>query len=196
MKTLLILGGDKIGRSALGALTTSCNLMIAIDNSTSLRRILRLIVKRRIRVFLLIKMITCELIRKNPKSSIKGYPSIKNNSDLLRVIDEFKPQRICLFRAGLVINREVIERRIPLMNIHCAKVPEYGGLGSIDRAIKDRAVEQNATLHQVTTTIDRGKVFDIESFRLDLSKNYCFNENIAYEAGLKLLKRLLQDELH
>jgi len=196
MKTLLILGGDKIARSALETLTSSGNLMIAIDNSTNLKRVVRLIAKRRIELFLLIKMFACELIRKNIKFSLKGVASIKNNSDLVRIINEFKPHRILLFRAGLVISREVIDRGIPLMNIHCAKVPEYGGLGSLDRAIKDRALDQHATLHQVTTTIDRGEMFDFEPFRLDLSKNYCNNENLAYEAGLKLLKRLLKDELH
>jgi hypothetical protein len=191
MKTLLILGGDKITRSALETITTSAELMIAIDNSTSLRRVLRLIVKRRIGLLLVIKMIVCEILRKNPKFSTKEFVSINNNSDVLRVIDEFKPERICLFRAGLVISREVIQRGVPLMNIHCAKVPEYGGLGSIDRAIKDKAVEQHATLHQVTTTIDRGKVFDLEPFYLDLKKSYCINENTAYKAGLRLLKRTI-----
>lgn len=75
------------------------------------------------------------------------------------------------------------------MNIHCAKVPEYGGLGSIERAIKNRALEQYATLHQVTTTIDKGEIFDLEPFYLDAQKSYCFNENTAYEAGLRLLSR-------
>ena len=191
MKTLLILGGDKIARSALGALTASGDLMIAIDNSTSIKRVLTLIAKRRIGLFLLIKMIVCELMRKDPDLSTKDFARIKSNSDVLRIIEEFKPQRICLFRAGLVISREVIERGIPLMNIHCAKVPEYGGLGSIDRAIKDGAVEQHATLHQVTTTIDRGEIFDLEPFYLNTKKSYCINENIAYQAGLRLLSRTI-----
>ena len=189
MKTLLILGGDKIARDALGTITASNNLMVAIDNSTSLGRVVRLIAKRRIGLLLIIKMILCELIRTDPKISVKDFASIKNNSDVLRIIDEFKPQRIYLFRAGLVISREVIDRGIPLMNIHCAKIPEYGGLGSIARAIKDKAVEQHATLHQVTTTIDRGDVLDLEPFYLDPRKTYCFNENVAYQAGLRLLTR-------
>lgn len=191
MKTLLIIGGDKIGRSTLNTLEPSDELMIAIDRSTNFKRIIWLITKKRIALFLLIQMFTCELMRKNLKSPVKEVASIRNNSDLLHIINEFKPQRIVLFRAGLVISREVIERGIPLMNIHCAKVPEYGGLGSIKRAIKNRALEQYATLHQVTTTIDKGEIFDLEPFYLDAQKSYCFNENIAYKAGLRLLSRTI-----
>lgn len=191
MKTLLIIGGDKIARSTLNTLKPSDELMIAVDRSTNFKRVIRLIAKRRIAPFLLIKMFACELKRTNLKSSIQDVANIRSNSDLLHIINEFKPQRIVLFRAGLVISREVIERGIPLMNIHCAKVPEYGGLGSIERAIKDRALEQYATLHQVTTAIDRGEVFDLEPFYLDAQKSYCFNENTAYKAGLRLLSRTI-----
>ena len=78
------------------------------------------------------------------------------------------------------------------MNIHCAKVPDYGGLGSIQKALDEKCYAQNSTLHQVTTTIDQGKVFDTESYKLDPNKSYFTNENIAYKSGLLLLQRTLQ----
>ena len=61
------------------------------------------------------------------------------------------------------------------------------GLGSINRALNDCAFEQNASLHQVTSTIDKGLVIDVEPFLLNGEKSYCYNENIAYQAGLRLL---------
>jgi methionyl-tRNA formyltransferase len=191
MKIMLILGGDRIALRALGEICVSENLTVVLDKSTSIKRVLRLLIKRRLKLFVLLKMVLCEFFRVKPQVSISHFPSIKNNQDLLDLIDKCSPEKIFLFRAGLVINEKVIARGIPLMNIHCAKVPEYGGLGSIDRAITDRAVEQNATLHQVTVAIDRGATVDIEPFTLDLTKGYCFNENIAYQAGLRLLKRTI-----
>lgn len=193
MKTLLILGGDRVARQALSHLKLSSNLLIAIDQSTSLKRVAKLILKKRLSLWLFIKMLMCEFKREKSAVPISDFPVIKNNKELLDLISDSKPERIILFRAGLVINREVISKNIPLLNIHCAKVPEYGGLGSIDRAIKNRAVEQNATLHQVTTTIDKGEVFDIEPFQLDIKKSYCANESIAYQAGLKLLLRTISE---
>jgi formyltetrahydrofolate hydrolase len=170
MKTLLILGGDRIARSSLRHLKLSPNLLIAIDHSTSLKRVAKLILKKRLSLWLVIKMLVCEYKREKYSVPVSDFPVIKNNKELLELISDSRPERIILFRAGLVINKEVISKNIPLLNIHCAKVPEYGGLGSIDRAIKNRAVEQNATLHQVTTTIDKGEVFDTESFQLDMGE--------------------------
>ena len=191
MKTLLILGGDSIGRSALKDLKQTNELLVAIDKSTSIKRVTRLILKRRLALFIVIKMLFCEFKRPVPRVSFSNFPIIKTNTDLLDIIQNYEPERVVLFRAGLVINTKVISKGIPLMNIHCAIVPKYGGLGSIHRAIKDRAISQNATLHQVTETIDNGEVFDFEPYELDLNKSYCFNENKAYRAGLRLLSRTI-----
>ena len=190
MKTMLILGGDRIAQNALVHLElNSETLLVVIDRSTNFKRVIRLILRKRLSAILVIKMLICECKRSTPSVSLSKLSEIRSNKDLLEIIDRYKPEKILLYRAGLVINKEVISRGIPLLNIHCAKVPEYGGLGSIDRALKDNAVNQNATLHQVTTTIDEGIVFDVEPFFLDTRKSYCYNENIAYEAGVKLLLR-------
>lgn len=191
MKTMLILGGDRIGQKAMEYLKESESLVIVVDRSTSIKRVAKLILRKRLSPILILKMLICEFRR--PSSDVPSIvsPGIVNNKDLLALLDTHKPERVVLFRAGLLINREVISQGIPLFNIHCANVPEYGGLGSIDRALKDNAFEQNATLHQVTTTIDEGQVFDVEPFRLDASKSYCHNEDFAYQAGLKLLYRTI-----
>lgn len=191
MKTMLILGGDRIAERALEKLKESDSLVIVIDRSTGIKRVAKLIWRKRLSLLSILKMIICEFRRGSSAVSSVSYPGIANNKDLLVLLNKHKPDRVVLFRAGLVINREVISQGIPLLNIHCAKVPEYGGLGAIDRALKDSALEQNATLHQVTTTIDEGHIFDLEPFRLISARSYCQNEDIAYEAGLKLLCRTI-----
>ena len=193
MKTILILGGDRIAQKALERLKESDSLMIVVDRSTNIKRVARLLWKKRLSLLLVFKMLICEFRRSSPAVPSTTLPEILNNKDLLALLSKYKPERVVLFRAGLVINKEIIAQGIPLLNIHCAKVPQYGGLGSIDRAIKDNALEQNATLHQVTTKIDEGQVIDIESFRLDTARSYCHNENIAYQAGLKLLYRTIDN---
>lgn len=193
MKTMLIIGGDRIAQKALESLKASDSLMIVVDRSTSIKRVVRLLWKKRLSLLLVFKMLICEFRRSSTIVPLTSLPGILNNKDLLMLLSKYKPERVVLFRAGLVINKEIIDQGIPILNIHCAKVPQYGGLGSIDRAIKDNALEQNATLHQVTTTIDGGQVFDIESFQLDTSRSYCHNESIAYQAGLKLLYRTIDN---
>lgn len=188
---MLILGGDRIAEKALENLKESDSLVIIVDRSTSIRRVAKLIFGKRLSFVLILKMIICEYRRGSSAVPSVSYPGIANNKDLLVLLNKHKPDRVVLFRAGLVINKPTISQGIPLLNIHCANVPEYGGLGSIARALKDSALKQNATLHQVTTTIDEGQVFDLEPFRLSASRSYCQNEDIAYQAGLKLLYRTI-----
>lgn len=197
MKTMLILGDDRIAHKVMDMPEViQSNSSIILDRSTNYRRMARLIWRGRLSLFLAVKMFFCELLRPGRKSSGTRIDFvIKNNHDLLSLINNEEPDRIILFRAGLVINSKIISLGIPLLNIHCAKIPEYGGLGSIYRALKDKAIKQCATLHQVTTTIDTGRVFDVVPFELNLDKSYCHNEDQAYEAGIRLLIRSINSDI-
>ena len=190
-KTILVVGNDKIGARAM-AEACAPDVKVFLDCSSSLGRVFRLIVKRRIRLGLVLKMFLAELKRPRVERRVKIAGEIRSNKDLLAVLSEYSPERVVLFRAGLIINKSVIASGIPLMNIHCAQVPEYGGLGSIDRALRDGAYTQEATLHQVTVSIDEGEVYDTESYEMDGNMSYSENENRAYEAGIELLKRTLR----
>lgn len=195
MKTMLILGRDCVSQKALEKIEGCSSPQIVIDNSMSLVRLWRLIHRRRLSIPLLCKMFFCELRRKPKFEEKNNFMEIKNNGDILNLIDEYRPARIILFRAGLVINQEVISKGIPLLNIHCANIPDFGGLGVIQKALDKEVYNQNATLHQVTTTIDEGKVFEVEPYTLDPQKSYCYNENIAYDAGINLLLRALRSSI-
>jgi len=191
-KTILILGNDKIAKSVLSLPELeNPDIVVLIDKTSGFSRVIKLLVRRRLKFSLFIKMFICEFFRQDNYFNIKRYNSLNNNSELISNIEQHNPSRIILFRAGLIINKKVISLGVPLLNIHCAKIPEYGGLGSINRAIKDGAIEQCATLHKVTTTIDRGLILDVESYSLSLCKNYCYNEDLAYSAGISLLRRSL-----
>jgi methionyl-tRNA formyltransferase len=191
MKRILILGCDRIARQALRDLPELEDLLVVVDRSVSLKRIVKLVLKGRLNPSLVVKMFICECSRSKGSVSLEHLPSIRSNQDLLRLIESARPTHVFLFRAGLIINESVIALGLPLMNIHCADVPEYGGLGSIHRAMKDGSLSQNATLHEVTASIDNGRVLDKEPYLLDLKLSYCANENNAYEAGIRLLIRAL-----
>ena len=69
---------------------------------------------------------------KKPKSDLS---EIKNNHDLLEIIKTLEPFRLVLFRAGLIIDKSVIDDYVKILNIHAARVPIYGGIGSIQKAL-------------------------------------------------------------
>ena len=125
-ETILVLGNDRISKQALKQIKYSENLLIVIDRSTTIQRVAKLIFRRRLSLGLVIKMFLCELKRNSSDLSTTAYQGIKSNADLLALLDKHTPNKVVLFRAGLLISKNVIGHGIPLLNIHCAKVPEYG----------------------------------------------------------------------
>ena len=63
MKTLLILGNDKLGQLAISKIVLNKHTRILIDKSTNLKRIFKLIAKGVISPLLFAKMCYCEFIR-------------------------------------------------------------------------------------------------------------------------------------
>ena len=190
MKTLLILGNDKLSQLAISFIGLNNNFKILIDKSINLKKIFKLLAKRVISPFLFAKICFCELSRRS-FCSLETFNSIKNNKELLSFVENNNIKKIILFRAGLIINKELIEKKILILNIHAAKVPKYGGIGSIQKALKEREFNQYASLHIVNATIDKGKVLDKEKYILSQNNSYCRNEEIAYKASIKLLSRTL-----
>ena len=120
-------------------------------------------------------------------------PFVKSNSDLSLIIDSKKPSEVILFRAGLIIKSSLLNKGVKILNIHCTRLPDYGGIGTISRALRDRQYYQEATLHIVTSRIDEGEVIKTLQYKLEPSSCYCSNEMVAYQAGLTLLNGYLSN---
>ena len=188
-QTLLVVSNDKISWHVLNLLKNKNNLIFAADETTGVRRVLRLVFRRKISINLLVRMLISE-IRRPSATKEKEVSRIRSNDQLLKLIRDKNPCRILLFRAGLIISREILSEGIPIFNIHCARLPEFGGIGAIWRAMQCGAIHQCATLHRITSRIDEGEVIDTEGYTLDTGKSYGYNENLAYEAGGRLLERV------
>lgn len=140
--------------------------------------------KRRVTLAWLAQMAWAEAQR--PKSSDLRITALRTNRELLAWAER-GVDRLYLFRAGLIINRTVIETFADVLNVHCATIPDYGGVAAIPRALRDGAYNQNATLHRVTERIDDGEILKTRAYVLDPRATYRRNEDAAYEAGMKLL---------
>lgn len=193
-----MVGEDALGREALWSLDEQgLRPPYAIDCSSSARRVVRLLQHRRIRADDVARMAYSELLRRW-RGETRQPPwepafSFRTNAELLDQLEALKPQRVVMYRAGLVIGRAVLETGIPIFNIHCAMVPDFGGLASIPRAIRAAAWEQDACLHRVVESIDSGEVLAREPFVLDGRARYSANEEVSYAAGRRLLVRTIRD---
>ncbi len=192
MTTLLVVGNDRIGARALRMLDLrDSDVVIAVDRSGGIGRVLRLVLRRRIDTFDLLCMALAE-VRRPPRGALQpGAVSFTNNDELCDLMGSVSPDRVVLFRAGFAVSRKVLDIGVPILNIHCARVPENGGLNSVLRALRDGALDQAATMHRVEEKIDAGEVMDTESFSLEPRRSYFRNEEAAYEAGTRLLARAL-----
>ena len=186
---LLIIGDDKISRKVVTSLPYDRHLRIVVDTTSLYRRVLRLLRRGSLTAPMLLQMAWAEMCRKGEPAP--PLPTVKNNHDILSVIKKYGIDTAFLFRTGIIINSSVLATDVNVMNIHCAKLPDYAGLGAIYKALKNEEFYQEATLHRVAKQIDLGETVETLPYALRPELSYRHNEDIAYEAGAKLLARRL-----
>lgn len=191
MRTLYVIGDDKLGRKAINALGDGHRIFL--NRSTDIGRVLRLVRRGSVSAGSVLKIAIAELLRED--YPIDAFPVVRTNSNLLQVIVQQQPERVVCYRAGIVLNREVLRLKPQFLNIHCAELPRYGGLGALSRALRDAAFDQNACLHEIVTDVDAGKVHFRKAYQLSSSKSFRENEDIAYSAGLEILLGLASGEI-
>ncbi|MEQ8320914.1 MAG: hypothetical protein RH946_11655 [Rhodospirillales bacterium] len=187
-RTVVVYGDDKIGRAAAARLKNK-KIRLVADQSGGFWRGLRMILRRRISIANAAVMFIADLCRKD--LSLCGGEKINSNAQLAEVVTEYKASRIILFRASLIIDLDLLPEKTEVINIHCISIDNYPGLGAIWRALGNKDLDQFATAHQVTSVIDCGKIIDTEPYAFKSENSYAANENIAYEAGIRLLLRLV-----
>lgn len=189
---LLVVGNDRISRMFARNSALPADVGLVTDYSTNVLRVLRLLRRGTLTPGIVARMMWAEFLRPDP-GPVEGL-KIRSSAELTMLVREREPSEILLFRAGVIIKRELIDLGIPIYNLHAARLPDYGGLGTIFRALADGAFEQTATLHRVTESIDAGEVLETEPYRLDPRLSYRANEAIAYAAGIRLLERTLDKD--
>jgi folate-dependent phosphoribosylglycinamide formyltransferase PurN len=105
----------------------------------------KLVRKGSLTIPLIIKMLLAEFRRPSFFSFYRKDYEIRSNKDLIDIIEQEHCKTIVLFRAGLIINKKVLAATDKVLNIHSASLPKYGGLGVLQRAINDKAWQQNST---------------------------------------------------
>lgn len=185
MKTLLVIGDDRIGQTLLSRLPARAAIGVVIDRSSNWRRVLGLVLKRTVSPIAVWLMWLAEAQRKEARAG--HFPSIRSNQELLQVVRETGVGRVILFRAGLIVNRALLSAGAEILNVHCARLPDFGGLAAIYRALQRGDLLQCATLHRVTERIDAGEIIATLPYTLDPARSYFHNEQLAYEAGMALL---------
>jgi hypothetical protein len=204
-KIVIITSNDLISRhllaETLGHLKQHKNLLIIYDASSTWKRVVKLINKKRISIIWLLKVTIARFfqrmhLRNYTQFSTKLIPNsiIHNNSELTNFLNSNEDiAKVYCFRAGLVINKLNVHKA-NFINLHCAKIPKYAGLMSIARALADGDYNQECVLHKVVEAIDSGVILGKQVYKLDPSLPYWKNELHAYQVGASFLKKILLTE--
>jgi methionyl-tRNA formyltransferase len=188
-KTFVVVSDDKI-TSKLFKDFNRTDVLLLKDRSSNFKRFLKLVVNRRIPIKAFFLMALAEFLRKKTDSTA-NFEVIRSNHELQNLYRKHVPEKIVLFRAGLIVKRNLFPLNLQMYNLHCAKLPEYGGLASIYRARLAGDLKQNATLHVLTDEIDGGAVLDEQPYTLSQNESYRTCEDLAYQKGYELLCKTL-----
>lgn len=198
-KTLILAGDDAVTTKLLarGLDSSPRDAYWAVaDRSLSLVRLFRLLSRGSVRPDWLARQLWSRS-RQRESLDANGLAfdaAVRSIDDLARFLDEHpETEKLVAFRASLVLPKRILSR-LPCFNLHCAKLPEYAGLGAISRALRAGDLHQAATLHRMAPRVDAGEVISTEPFALDPKIAYWKNELEAYLAGARLLARFLAGE--
>jgi formyltetrahydrofolate hydrolase len=133
-QVLVLVGNDKRGREFLAKESQNFSVRFAVSMvSHSIRWIVKLLRKGSLSLPVLVKMTWAEI--RYPFHRIPSYPQVKTNTDLLQLIQTQPIDLVILFHVGMIIRRKVLQTGVKVYNIHSARLPEYGGLMAIQRAL-------------------------------------------------------------
>lgn len=193
-KIILIIGDDKMGRRAIANLSKAFpNIMIYRNRSGNPARIAKLIKNKSLPLPSLLYMVLAEIYR--PNLEVPDYPLLCTNQEVRDMLVHEKPDEVICFRAGLVLTEKTLACEPTFLNLHCADLPKWGGLGTIYKALKAGAYNQNACLHEMVGKIDAGQIYYRQPYKLDPFISYKANEDRSIESGIILLKNYLSEVL-
>ena len=188
-KTLIVVSDDKIGHRLAARLQGRNDCIVALDRTTGVARVVKLLRRGRLKFRDVLKMWWAEQGRKD--TPFRFDISLETLDDFKKHVCDRSYDKVILFRCGVVVSAAILEKAGPIFNIHCASLPKYGGLSVIPRALRDQAWDQEACYYKIDERIDEGTVLRSKPYRLSPDQPYRLNEDIAYEAGMDVMMMVL-----
>jgi len=190
---VIIITGNKLIAKNLEKNYRFRNTMIIYDNSSKFARGFKLLKNRKLSTFNVIKMYLAQFDRNSHKRISNGVTRIKNELEFVKIIDSYQPSHVISFHCGMIFHTSLYSQKILMLNIHCASLPQYPGIGAIINAISDKSVIQNATMHKIISKIDYGETVKTKSFKLNFSKSYKANYQKSISVGIDLLREYMSE---
>lgn len=195
-RALLFVGDDALAEACVDRLRFGeqwGRVDVAKDVSLTARKVLRLLGRRSLALRHLLRMAWAMLLRRR-SGGLDAVRGIRGNAQLATLLDAGRYDLVVMYRVSLIVDAANIAKPPLFLNVHCGRLPEYGGLAALCRALDNGDLEQAAVAHRVTKKIDDPEtIVDSESFLLDPRARYAANEERASRAGCRLVRRVLSE---
>ena len=130
MKTLLVTTDSKLTRILFESVfPKSSDVIIVVDKCSDFRRTCKVVFKKFDFLNSLTENGNSEFSQKARKRIAADHEA-HDHTELLTLFNKYNPDRMILFRAGLILKRRMFPEDACIVNIHCATLPGYGGLGA------------------------------------------------------------------
>ena len=118
---------------------------------------------------------------------------IKAEDKILNYLKNYKINLICLAGFMKILSKKIIKKyKNRILNIHPSLLPNYKGLNTHKRAIKNDEKFTGCTVHIVNSKLDSGKIILQKKIRIlkkddenSLSKRVLKIENLIYPKAIK-----------
>ena len=125
---------------------------------------------------------------------INRRTSKKQESDIISYLMNDQPSYIALAGYMQILSPEFIEKfNRNIVNIHPSLLPDFRGLNTHYRALKDNRKEHGCSVHWVSDVLDGGKVIDREIVKIKEDDNESSLAKRVLFAEHKLYPRVLME---
>lgn len=139
-------------------------------------------------------MYLAEMFRPHGEWPAEPIGTINSNEEMTKFLTTNNVKKLICVRAGLVLKGRIFETGTTLINLHCTRLPDFPGIGTINRALQEKEYRQKATLHVVEKKVDSGQIISELDYCLDPKLSYAHNEDVAYQTGAILLAAYIRSD--
>jgi methionyl-tRNA formyltransferase len=187
-KITVITSKDRYGLILEKKFKKNPNVLLVFSGNPKATKTFRLMRIGSLSLRFLLKTLICRI---KDFRFLYGRKTLNTVSELNTHLVETSTEILIMFRLGIIVPEEILIKYM-VVNVHVAKLPQYGGLGSILTALDARDFSQFATAHIATKEIDSGSILLEIDYTLNPSLTYCANEQKAYAAGITVVERLVR----
>lgn len=113
-----------------------------------------------------------------------------NSKKVISFVNETKADILLSVRPGQIFKKSFINNVPQIRNLHCSKLPQYGGIGAVFQALANNEKELGCSIHDVLDEkIDSGTVIAQRVLNTIPSKSVFYHTILLYKLSQEVIRQ-------